>query len=1285
MEDYRVFYVTSWGYAADHLFGWFPKALNCHRDIFALLAHEGSRPKYLNERTRAERPPLGPFTEFLNDMGMTYSAIGDCYSYRAGQMPELLEIDRYKAIPVANLTRHPVSWLEFYMRWRASNMRMRAEAIDPLAWEWKVTCHAYFEFLGLHKYTKDDIEVWASYQGMFQLNNVLGDIAAVSCHLPIEKVANAPDVFKELVTYLSGGKVEFNQEDLDRAYSMRHTLFRGESEVDSDPDQLMEGWPGWKVDAFRKIVSPQAIEAYKSFGYEFKDLLSLKVGVDLTPGKMSRAIFVSSIPKSGTWLLREIIEMLTSLKSFEPKVHPGSPPNYANDDLIEFPSDAFFSWHSVITKKTAAMLTGCQSKNIFLVRNIYDVLLSMRGHLIRDVDAIIGRSILGSDYFDGMSVEQSLTLLISGFSTPKLTFGGVRPFLKQMESFLDLVESGQALLLTYCDLTDRKLKTIQRISEFLGCEISNGRIHEIATATDKQVMRERRKEFKLDQHITLPELKLQRSEFKSYHHDMMTYAIVDSAPNLRSRLDALGMGDLLYAEYVETTKLNLVMQEEMKTSAFDMNVTALISTERTFPCDIPFIVDTSIVAREVFIELDIFIEEKIGTQTIIDFMHDENNGFVLQYESGSEGGGELCWHGYGISLVAQIQTGCWQRIEIGFDTINHRLFMQLNGGDVIIGDGREDIAAMHKTSLGIGLWLKGGGREFIGRISRLNVRGLIHATEEGSHVTKFKESIVHFFKREKGSPKSIEGEVFFPSIAGVKNRMSSELLQIVFSSSVHSDLSTLDELLADHVNLLRDIKEFVRYVEKDDVIGAAYHINAILDADYSVIVNASSKGSLHVSVLKEAQDLSVMQASLLKENLNGCGNKGYWALLSVFVACAQTLFRRGFKQNAAEFLSGAELHNGSQHVLTDVHLAQNWPSESREPLRTLVNNLAVGGLDYQKVFNGKYCQQPYGDLEVRSDGETFVCCPSYLPISIGNIYKVNSPDELIASPMHRKILDSIENQDFRYCRWLHCKKILGNSLPSRTGATKTEYQTVDIRLSYDSSCNLWCPSCRKEKIVVTGAERDRLLRLTDNVILPLLQNAETCMMNGYGDIFFSRACRRILEESNSSRYPNLKFHFITNAILLTPAEWKKFPGIHDMVDSIRVSIDAASKSVYEEVRLGGKWEILQENLEFISSLRKRSVIKQFSISFVIQECNFQEMADFSLMAIQLGCDRVIFEPIMDWGVSSREEFLSRAVHYQSHPKNQDYLRMVDEVRRIFSSENLSKLVSPGSIISLAGF
>ena len=304
-DDYRVFYVTAWGYAADHYFGWFPKALNLHPEIFALLAHEGSRPKYLKERTRADRPSLIPFTEFLNDMGMTYQAIGDCYSYRAGQMPALLGNPRYADIPVVNLVRHPFVWLEFYVRWRAGNMRMRAGATDPLAWEWKVAHHGTFNHLGLKSYEKDEVDVWAAFQGMTQLNNVLGDLPAVERHIPVEKLATDPATFVEVIDYLTKGRCIYEQRDLDRVFAMTKTLFRGEEPVETNPRTLAESWPDWKIEGFRALLTPQALDAYKSFGYDL-------FGLDRpgpTPARRpqegpSHPIFVSSVMKSGTWLLR---------------------------------------------------------------------------------------------------------------------------------------------------------------------------------------------------------------------------------------------------------------------------------------------------------------------------------------------------------------------------------------------------------------------------------------------------------------------------------------------------------------------------------------------------------------------------------------------------------------------------------------------------------------------------------------------------------------------------------------------------------------------------------------------------------------------------------------------------------------------------------------------------------------------------------------------------------------------------------------------------------------------
>jgi hypothetical protein len=202
----HTFYVTSWGYAADHWYAWFVKALNAHPEILAYLANEGSRPKYFTERTRAQRPDLMQYTKFIADVGMTYSAIGDCYSYRAFQAKVLR--DKFgDTIPIINLVRHPYCWLKFYVRWRAANMRMPDGTTGPLDHEWSTVRHDIFNDIKLKPYEKKDIDIWASYQGMFLLNNIKRDVLSGVKQKTLEKIVKSPNSFSETVNYLTHGRV----------------------------------------------------------------------------------------------------------------------------------------------------------------------------------------------------------------------------------------------------------------------------------------------------------------------------------------------------------------------------------------------------------------------------------------------------------------------------------------------------------------------------------------------------------------------------------------------------------------------------------------------------------------------------------------------------------------------------------------------------------------------------------------------------------------------------------------------------------------------------------------------------------------------------------------------------------------------------------------------------------------------------------------------------------------------------------------------------------------------
>lgn len=263
--DSRVFYVLAWGYAGDHWFSWFAKALNAHPELFALMAHEGSRPKYLQERSRSERPPLDAFTAFLEDMGTTYQAIGDLWSYRPWHFKDVID-DYAERIPLLFLARHPYVWLEFYISWRANNMRMPQGSSAPLDHEWQISQHALFKELGLQTYSKQDVEIWAAYQGMYQLNRHRQDVDERIYKLSLESIVESPQRFNEVVGYLTKHRVEYSAPLLDEVYRWIYRPFRGEHRCRITPNQCYQSWPDWKKTAFQRLVEPETLDFYRQIG-----------------------------------------------------------------------------------------------------------------------------------------------------------------------------------------------------------------------------------------------------------------------------------------------------------------------------------------------------------------------------------------------------------------------------------------------------------------------------------------------------------------------------------------------------------------------------------------------------------------------------------------------------------------------------------------------------------------------------------------------------------------------------------------------------------------------------------------------------------------------------------------------------------------------------------------------------------------------------------------------------------------------------------------------------------
>jgi len=266
MSESHVFYVSSHGSADDHWFNWFAKALNAHPEILIYFG-EAVRQKYLQERSRKERPDLKQFTSFLADLGRAYQATGDCYSYRAYQLEELLETFQNK-VRFINLVRHPYCWLHFYITWRCTNMGMPDGATGPLDHEWSVVRHDILSTFKLKPYTRDDVEVWSSYQGMLILNRMISDLHLNVKNYCLEDVVQEPELFNNIIGYLTHGRIQFTKPLLDIVYSWVYTPFRDGAKKRVLPHEEYAQWPDWKKEAFEKIVNNEPRSMFEQYGYK---------------------------------------------------------------------------------------------------------------------------------------------------------------------------------------------------------------------------------------------------------------------------------------------------------------------------------------------------------------------------------------------------------------------------------------------------------------------------------------------------------------------------------------------------------------------------------------------------------------------------------------------------------------------------------------------------------------------------------------------------------------------------------------------------------------------------------------------------------------------------------------------------------------------------------------------------------------------------------------------------------------------------------------------------------
>ena len=373
-------------------------------------------------------------------------------------------------------------------------------------------------------------------------------------------------------------------------------------------------------------------------------------------------------------------------------------------------------------------------------------------------------------------------------------------------------------------------------------------------------------------------------------------------------------------------------------------------------------------------------------------------------------------------------------------------------------------------------------------------------------------------------------------------------------------------------------------------------------------------------------------------------------------------------------------------------------------------------MENKEILKDYVCLMPFLSTDVQQASQ-FVCCPSWCFKSLRvdengeeedwASYFDTSADVMrnwISTPAY-DIRKSMIDGSYRHCDHVVCPRL--NQLINGSETTpymfmkKEEFQKTfniyneddlkkfdtppeEILFGFDRSCNLKCPSCRVHLIPNDNVESEdykNKLHLLNSIEKNFASNLKRIMITGSGDPFYSKIYRDYLINFDSSKYPKLEaLQIITNGNLLNEKMWKSMKATPH-IKIIEISIDAGTKDTYEnKTRLNGKWDVLMENLRFLST--QNHIIEEFVLSMVVSKHNYKEMYTFYELITDIFKNSnfkwglsINYRQLVDWGTFSKETLEELQVFNAEHPEYQDFMSELKKIHnQPFVNHNFNHLL-----------
>jgi len=273
------------------------------------------------------------------------------------------------------------------------------------------------------------------------------------------------------------------------------------------------------------------------------------------------------------------------------------------------------------------------------------------------------------------------------------------------------------------------------------------------------------------------------------------------------------------------------------------------------------------------------------------------------------------------------------------------------------------------------------------------------------------------------------------------------------------------------------------------------------------------------------------------------------------------------------------------------------------------------GKDSEPILNS--CNRPLKAVEIDMFTNCNLCvCTGWLPKPVGKITDFEKLEDIWNNSAAHEIQDNVSSKKFTWCAVDHCGIKLNNIV-------EPHYQVI---FAIDDSCNLQCPSCRREKRMYTsGPLYEEKLRAMQHAVdlLNKFQKRVHILFNCSGDPLASPLSRPFLQSYTGNDQQT--FTLFTNGLLIK----KLLPTttIFKRITSYWISVDAGSAEVYEKVRLGGSWKVLLQNFDF---LKENQLSNLVSLFFVVQKNNYKDILNFENVCKQYNFSGTLTS-LDDWG------------------------------------------------------